>query len=184
MKIKDIIEVLIHSSPQPLSVKDIKHALDMEKSSINIDNFIKKINKEYEKLGKGYRIEKIGGGYQLLSRTDYHYYIERLQQDIKKPRFSNAALETLSIIAYKQPITRIEIEHIRGVDCSGIIKKLLEKDLIAIRGRDQGLGRALLYITSIFFLESFGLDTLNDLPTLNELTDLMDVGNNSTLNEN
>ena len=91
-------------------------------------------------------------------------------------------METLSIIAYKQPLTRIEIEHIRGVDCSGVIKNLLDKGLLAIKGRDEGLGRALLYVTTPVFLELFGLSSLKDLPTLDELTDLMDEGSHSTSN--
>ena len=91
-------------------------------------------------------------------------------------------METLSIVAYKQPLTRIEIEHIRGVDCSGVIKNLLDKDLLAIKGRDEGLGRALLYVTTPVFLELFGLSSLKDLPTLDELTELMDEGSHSTAN--
>ena len=90
-------------------------------------------------------------------------------------------METLSIIAYKQPVTRIEIEHIRGVDSSGVIKNLLDKGLISIKGRDENFGRALLYKTTPMFLELFGLDSLKDLPTLEELTDLMEAGSQSTV---
>ena len=85
-------------------------------------------------------------------------------------------MESLSIVAYKQPITRSEIDHIRGVDSSGVMKNLLEKGLITIRGRDEGLGRALLYVTTPIFLEFFGLNSLKDLPTLEELTQMMDEG--------
>ena len=181
MDIKNIIEVLIHSSTSPVSSKDITYALNNNKV-IDISKIITKINREYEKSGKGYRIEKISGGYQLLSIPDYQHYIERLQQKIRKPRFSKAAIETLSIVAYKQPLTRAEVEHIRGVDSSGVMKNLLEKGLISIKGRDQGFGRALLYITAPIFLELFGLDTLNDLPTLQELTQLINEENDATLN--
>ena len=181
MKLKNIIEVLIHSSPKPVSSKDIIYALKDIKVT-NLPKIIDEINKEYKKLNKGYRIEKIGGGYQLLSISDYHPYIERLQQETKKPRFSKASIETLSIIAYKQPLTRAEVEHIRGVDSSGVIKNLLEKGLVSIKGRDEGLGRALLYITTPIFLELFGLDSLGDLPTLEELTQLVDSETNHTSN--
>ena len=180
MDVKNIIEVLIHSSPSPLSQKDLNHVLDDKK--INLEKIIKEINKEYEKADKGLTIEKIAGGYQLLSKKEYHFYIERLLQETRKPRFSKAAMETLSIVAYKQPLTRIEIEHIRGVDCSGVIKNLLDKGLLAIKGRDEGLGRALLYVTTPVFLELFGLASLKDLPTLDELTELMDEGSRSTSN--
>tara|TARA_B100001750_G_scaffold170846_1_gene139211 strand:- start:7 stop:558 length:552 start_codon:yes stop_codon:yes gene_type:complete len=183
MNIKNIIEVLIHSSPNPVSSKDIIHSIK-EEDAINLSKIIEEINKEYKSLKKGYRIEKIGGGYQLLSIPDYHPYIERLQQETKKPRFSRAAIETLSIIAYKQPLTRLEVEHIRGVDSSGVIKNLLEKGLVSIKGRDEGLGRALLYITTPVFLELFGLDTLGDLPTLEELTQLINDGSNVNEDEN
>ena len=183
MNIKNIIEVLIHSSPNPVSSKDIIHSIK-EEDAINLSKIIEEINKEYKSLKKGYRIEKIGGGYQLLSIPDYHPYIERLQQETKKPRFSRAAIETLSIIAYKQPLTRLEVEHIRGVDSSGVIKNLLEKGLVSIKGRDEGLGRALLYITTPIFLELFGLDTLGDLPTLEELTQLINDGSNVNEDEN
>ena len=180
MDVKNIIEVLIHSSPSPLSQKDLNHVLDDKK--INLEKIINEINKEYEKAKKGLVIEKIAGGYQLLSKKEYHFYIEKLLQETRKPRFSKAAMETLSIVAYKQPLTRIEIEHIRGVDCSGVIKNLLDKGLLAIKGRDEGLGRALLYVTTPVFLELFGLSSLKDLPTLDELTELMDEGSHSTAN--
>ena len=180
MDVKNIIEVLIHSSPSPLSQKDLNHVLDDKK--INLEKIINEINKEYEKAKKGLVIEKIAGGYQLLSKKEYHFYIEKLLQETRKPRFSKAAMETLSIVAYKQPLTRIEIEHIRGVDCSGVIKNLLDKSLLAIKGRDEGLGRALLYVTTPVFLELFGLSSLKDLPTLDELTELMDEGSHSTAN--
>ena len=180
MNAKDIIEVLIHSSTKPLNQRDIDYSID-SKEPINIDDLIKGINKEYIKLKKGYRIERVSNGYQLLSLPEYHYYIERLQQNIKKPRFTKPSLETLSIIAYKQPIIKSEVEHIRGVNSSGVIKNLLEKGLITIKGRDVGIGRALLYTTTPVFLELFGLASLSDLPTLDELTQLVDTDNHSRI---
>ena len=183
MNLKNIIEVLIHSTPNPVFSKEIISVLE-EDRIVNLPKIINEINKEYAKLDKGYRIEKIGGGYQLLSLSDYHPYIEKLQKGVKKPRFSKAAIETLSIIAYKQPLTRSEVEHIRGVDSSGIIKNLLEKGLVSIKGRDEGFGKALLYITTPIFLELFGLDTLADLPTLEELSQLLNEERNPIQNEN
>tara|TARA_Y100001936_G_scaffold123400_1_gene120622 strand:+ start:547 stop:1107 length:561 start_codon:yes stop_codon:yes gene_type:complete len=179
MKIKNIIEVLIHSSPKPLKQADLNHVLSGKKK-VKLEKIIDELNRDYKKMDKGFYIEKISGGYQLLSRKEYHIYIEKLLQETRKPRFSKAAMETLSIIAYKQPITRLEIEHIRGVDSSGVVKNLLDKGLINIKGRDEGLGRALLYVTTPLFLEIFGLDSLKDLPTLDELTELMEEGSQST----
>ena len=178
MEVKDIVEVLIHSSSRPLTGKDIKYSINSDKS-IDVDKIINQINDEYEKQRKGYRVERVSNGYQLLSLPDYHFYIQRLQQNNKKPRLSKPGIETLSIIAYKQPIIRSEIEHIRGVDCSGVIKNLLEKGLVTIKGRDEGIGRALLYVTTPAFLEIFGLNSLDDLPTLEELTQLVDDSNQS-----
>ena len=182
MNVKNIIEVLIHSSPTPLSQKDLNYVLGDNKVKLN--EVVTELNKEYGKANKGFLIEKIAGGYQLLSKKEYHFYIEKLLKEVKKPRFSRAAMETLSIIAYKQPVTRAEVEHIRGVDSSGVIKNLLDKGLLGIKGRDDALGRALLYATTQTFLELFGLDSLKDLPTLDELTELMEEGNQSTLNQN
>ena len=179
MNVKNIIEVLFHSSPSPLSQKDLNHVLGDNK--IKIEDIVDEINAEYQSADKGLVIEKISGGYQLLSKKEYHFYIEKLLKEIKKPRFSSAAMETLSIVAYKQPVTRIEVEHIRGVDSSGVIKNLLDKGLLGIKGRDETLGRALLYKTTPMFLELFGLDSLKDLPTLEELTELMDEGAESTV---
>ena len=178
MNVKNIVEVLFHSTSSPLTQKDLNHVLGDNK--MKLEDIVKDINEEYENSEKGLVIEKISGGYQLLSKKEYHFYIEKLLKETKKPRFSSAAMETLSIIAYKQPVTRIEIEHIRGVDSSGVIKNLLDKGLIAIKGRDENFGRALLYKTTPMFLELFGLDSLKDLPTLEELTDLMEEGSQST----
>ena len=169
---KNIIEVLIHSSSQPLTQKSVDYAVKDKK--INLKSIVSDINQEYKESNKGYRIEKVSGGYQLLSNPEYHYFIERLSKENKKPRFSKAAMESLSIVAYKQPITRAEVDHIRGVDSSGVIRKLLEKGLISIRGRDEGLGRALLYVTTPLFLDLFGLNSTKDLPTLEELTQIME----------
>ena len=179
MNVKNIIEVLFHSTSTPLTQKVLNHVLGDNK--IKLVDIVQDINEEYENSGKGLVIEKISGGYQLLSKKEYHFYIEKLLKETKKPRFSSAAMETLSIIAYKQPVTRIEIEHIRGVDSSGVIKNLLDKGLIAIKGRDENLGRALLYKTTPMFLELFGIDSLKDLPTLEELTELMEEGSQSTV---
>jgi len=181
MNVKNIIEVLFHSSPAPLSQKELNHVLGDNK--VKLHEVVTEINQDYEKAKKGLIIEKIAGGYQLLSKKEYHFYIEKLLKEIKKPRFSRAAMETLSIVAYKQPITRAEVEHIRGVDSSGVIKNLLDKGLLVIKGRDDALGRALLCATTPMFLELFGLDSLKDLPTLDELTELMEEGNHSTLNQ-
>ena len=113
---------------------------------------------------------------ELLSLPEYHLYIQRLFNRGKSVKLSRPALETLAIIAYKQPLLRLEIESIRGVECSGVIKTLIEKELVTIKGRDGGMGRALLYGTTQRFLELFGLNHLSDLPKLKEIELLMNNG--------
>ena len=140
------------------------------------------MNSDYTNEGKGLKIEKVAGGYQLLSHSEYHLYIQRLLNKSKKIKLSRPALEALSIIAYKQPITRVEIESIRGVECGGVIKTLIERELVTIKGRDGGMGRALLYGTSQRFLELFGLNQLSDLPKLKEIDLLINDGEIATEN--
>jgi len=114
----------------------------------------------------------VAGGYQLLTHPEYELWVRRLLNKSGRLVLSQAALEALSIIAYKQPISRVEVEAIRGVDCSGVIKNLLGKKLIRIKGRAQGPGRPLLYGTTDKFLEAFGLGKLSDMPRLAEIKEL------------
>lgn len=176
---KKLIEVLLFSSPEPLTQVKLNQIL-FDGESIDLKSTIELLNLDYTKEGKGLKIEKISGGYQLLSHSEYHLYIQRLFSKGKKVRLSRAALETLSIITYKQPMTRIEIESIRGVECGGVIKTLIERELVTIKGRDVGMGRALLYGTTQRFLEVFGLNHLSDLPKLKEIDLLMGDGENPT----
>ena len=174
MKLKNIIEVLIHSSPTPVTSKDISHVLN-NKNAIDLSKIIKEINKEYQNLGKGYRIEKISGGYQLLSIPDYHPYIERLQQKIRKPRFSRAAIETLSIIAYKQPLTRGEVEDIverRTIEMSRSGIKPSGINEMSIRYQ-KAFKIALQWINNYVNLEfrSLGSYTRGDLDSIAERED-------------
>ena len=126
-------------------------------------------------------IRSVAGGYQLVTRSEYEVWIRRLLNKEGRLKFSSAALDTLAIIAYKQPINRYEIEAIRGVDSSGVLKTLLNRNIIKIKGRDTGPGRPLLYKTTNKFLEHFGLNRLSDMPKLKEVTELLDA--DSTLGE-
>ena len=177
-EIKRIIEALLFASPEPLSQKKINEIFTP--NTPNLKRFIEKLNNQYTKEDHSFEIKSIAGGFQLVSKPEYEIYIRRMLNKSGKISLSVAAMDCLAIIAYKQPITRLEIEHIRGVDSSGVVKNLLDKGLIIIKGRDEGLGRALLYTTTALFLEIFGLDSLKDLPTLDELTELMEEGNHST----
>ncbi len=162
-----IIEALLFSSDKPLSVKDINDCVpDSDKSEIR--NALKILQHDYEVLERSFILKEVAQGYQFRSRPEYGSYILRMFQ--KTPnRLSRAAMETLAIIAYKQPILRNEIERLRGVDVGGIIKTLMEKELIKIMGRKELPGRPLVYGTTKRFLEVFDLKDLSSLPKLKEI---------------
>ena len=122
----------------------------------------------------GIEILSVAGGYQIRTKPEHDIYVRRLLNKTGQLHLSQAALETLSIIAYKQPISRSDIEAIRGVDCAGVLKTLLKKTLIKIRGRDEGPGRPLMYATTDEFLQAFGLSRLADLPKLKEVAELLE----------
>ncbi len=169
--LKLIVEALLFASDKPLNAKDIQGILP--DSDINsIKSALRTLKYEYEAMGRSFQLLEVAGGYQFRSRAIYGPYILRMYQ--KSPaRLSKAALETLAIIAYRQPIIRQEIEKIRGVDSGGIIRSLLEKDLIRIMGRKKVPGRPILYGTTKRFLEVFNLRHIDDLPRLKEIKSLI-----------
>jgi segregation and condensation protein B len=165
--LKLIIEALLFASDRPLSVKDIREWLP-DADPANIRSALKVLKYEYEAFGRSFRLRDVGGGYQFRSHSEYGPYILRMLQSTPA-RISRAALETLAIVAYKQPIIRYEIEKIRGVDSGGILRNLLEKGLIRIMGRKDLPGRPLIYGTTRRFLEVFDLDSIGSLPKLKEI---------------
>ena len=172
---KKLVEVLLFTSPEPLTQFKLNQIL-FDGENVDLEETIQLINNDYLNQNKGLKIEKISGGYQLLSHPEYHLYIQRLFNKSNKVKLSHPALEALSIIAYKQPFTRIEVESIRGVECGSVIKTLIERGLVTIKGRDGGVGRALLYGTTQTFLKIFGLNHVSDLPKLKEIDMLMNEG--------
>tara|TARA_B100000035_G_C21007808_1_gene558142 strand:- start:747 stop:1373 length:627 start_codon:yes stop_codon:yes gene_type:complete len=167
-----IIESLLFASPDPLSQKLLNQVFDKPTPSIN--EAVKRLNQFYLKYDKPYYVDNIAGGYQLVTKSEFDIWIRRLLGRSNKLILSSAALDALAIIAYKQPIGRYDIEAIRGVDSSAVIKTLLSKNLIMIRGRGDGPGRPLLYSTTKLFLEKFGLSRLSDMPKLKEVSDLIE----------
>lgn len=170
---KRIVEALLFATPEPLTQQQI--TMVFETYPPDLSEIIADLREEYETQQHAFKILDIAGGYQLASRSEYETWIRRLLTKSGRLILSQAALETVSIIAYKQPISRVEIESIRGVDCSAVLKNLLSKNLIRIRGRDEGPGRPLLYGTTDRFLEYFGLDKLSDMPKLAEINELADA---------
>jgi segregation and condensation protein B len=130
------------------------------------------LNESYQAEGRGFRIEEISGGYQLRTLPELAVYVQQLEP-VPPLRMSRAGLETLAIIAYKQPVTRAEVEHVRGVDAGPLLRGLLERRLVRIAGHREVPGRPILYATTPRFLEIFGLATLSDLPTLREIEELL-----------
>jgi segregation and condensation protein B len=162
------VEALIFSSPQPISPTEIQLCLNemfgAEVPFSDIEGAVAALELRYTSEDYTFGIYHHAGGYQFLTKPAYQASIGILLKQKSKKRLSTAALETVSIIAYKQPVTKSEIEQIRGVNCDYAIQKLLEKELIAIRGKADSVGRPLLYGTSNKFMEYFGISSLRDLP--------------------
>jgi segregation and condensation protein B len=169
---RDLLEALIFSSPDPLNSERLSELLDMPVPAVR--DLIGILNSDYTEQGRSFEIQSLAGGWQLVSRRRYAYLIRRLLKARVRPRLSRAALETLSVIAYKQPVTKGEIEALRGVKSDGVVRTLLERQLIKICGRSDAVGRPLLYRSTREFLEIFGLNSVDDLPRLKEMKDLIE----------
>lgn len=165
--IKPILESLIFVSDSPLTIDYLCQILPEFNKEAILEG-IRQIRDEYERDSKGLEIVEIAGGYQFRTKPKFSQWIVRLKK-VKPVKLSRSALETLAIIAYRQPITRPAIEEIRGVDSGWVIRNLLEKGLIKITGRKDIPGRPIIYGTTKAFLEIFGLNTLSDLPPLKEI---------------
>jgi segregation and condensation protein B len=167
------IEALIFCSEQSISIDEIAASLklsyDWDLSDEQILNALETIREKYASEDFPFYLEEISEGYQFLSKKEFHATISALIQHKAKKKLSVAQMETLSIIAYKQPITKSEVEHIRGVNCDYAIHKLLEKDMISISGKSEGAGRPVLYSTSKNFMDYFGIQNPKDLPQLKDL---------------
>lgn len=178
---KDIIrniEAIIYASEDGITPQDIKHvlqeALAIEISKDELQNLIDKIIIKHQDEGEVLELKVINNSYQFLTKSAYHETINQLQLHRDKKKLSQAALETLAIIAYRQPITKLEIEQIRGVSCDYSVQRLLEKKLIQIAGKSDSIGKPLLYSTSAQFMNHFGINGVRDLP---QLKDIVSVDN-------
>ncbi len=172
-EVKSIIEALLFASPDPLNQAKVNTVFNPE--TYVLKDIINALNKQYLKEQHAFEIQQVAGGFQLVSKKEYEVFIRRMLSKSGKLTLSNAALDCLAIIAYRQPISRYEIEAVRGVDSSGVIKTLLGRELIKIKGRDSGPGRPLLYKTTNKFLEYFGINRLSDLPKLKEISELIEA---------
>jgi len=168
--IKHIVESLLFVADEPLTMERFKKIITHAETQ-QIRGALTDLKAEYEQRLGGFFLDEVAGGFQIRTRPEYTEWIKRLVQP-RPLRLSKAALETLVIIAYKQPIIRSDIEHLRGVDCGGVLRVLLERKLIRVLGRREIAGRPLIYATTKHFLEVFDLKSLRDLPTPKEIEDL------------
>ncbi len=175
--LKNIIESILFVAEKPLTVATIKNVLDFADTQ-EVREVLQTLADEYNARGGGFHLRKIAGGWQMRSRPEYRQWITRMIQTNPR-RLSKAALETLSIVAWNEPIIRSEIEQIRGVDSGGVLRLLLDRKLVRILGRREIPGRPLIYATTKFFLEMFDLNTIKDLPTIKEVEELEKSGESS-----
>lgn len=174
--LKNIVESIIFASQEEISSKQIKEILDsfkIESKVAEIEEIIEALNIEYLNNDNAFEIIKIAGGYQYATRKKFAHFIGKLYTETQRKKLSPSAIETLAIIAYKQPITRSDIEFIRGVNVDYIVNSLLERDLISIKGRAGGPGRPILYGTTNNFLKVLGLNSIEDLPKLREINEIL-----------
>lgn len=168
--LKNIIESLLFVAEEPLPVEKLRAIIETADNK-KIRTALQALAEDYGQRGGGFWLQEVAGGWQIRTRPEYHEWIKRMLQPAPQ-RLSKAALETLAVIAYKQPIIRADVEHIRGVDCGGVLRQLLERKLIRVLGRREIAGRPLIYATTKLFLEMFDLKDLNDLPTPKEIAEL------------
>ncbi len=182
------IEAVIFASPQAISLQQITSCLEksMEQpfDEAEILEYLVLLQNRYQDEAFGFELSNISGGYQYMTKGAYHHIVGILLRENSKKRLSRVALETLAIIAYKQPVTKTELEKIRGVSCDYALQKLLEKELVDIAGRAEGPGRPLLYVTTEKFMDYFGLSSLQGLPKPKEFETIQNqIGEMAALEE-
>ena len=170
-ELKAILEALIFASPEPLTPKAIFKLLDTEPKE-DVQRALEDLKRDYDRPG-GLQIVEVAGGYQIVTRPDLHEWVRRLFHERTTQKLTVQALETLAVIAYRQPITAAEITDVRGVNTSGVLNTLLERHLIKIVGRKQVVGRPFMYATTKEFLIRFGLNDLSDLPKVEDMAEAL-----------
>ncbi len=165
-----VIEAALLAADEPLTLRRLAAAAGLLDNA-EVRRLVERLQALYQSDGSAFQVEELAGGFQLLTRPEYHPWLARLRRAGNELRLSAAARETLAIVAYRQPITRADVESIRGVQSADMLHQLMEKGLVRIAGRDESLGRPVLYGTTRKFLQTFGLRNLRDLPQAQELVD-------------
>jgi len=169
--LRSVIEALLFASVKPLAVEQIRTVLETIEPA-EIRKVLEELKSEYEHSNRGIRIAEIAGGFRMITAPDYASFLKKLFKERRVERLSKPGLETLAIIAYKQPVTKLEVESLRSVNIDGVLKGLIEKNLVRISGRKKATGRPYVFGTTSQFLEYFGLKSLEDLPKIEEFSEL------------
>ncbi|MBO6795337.1 MAG: SMC-Scp complex subunit ScpB [Balneolaceae bacterium] len=177
-RLTSVIEALIFASEEPISADKIRDIIVEQEEQIEINeetvqDFIDKLNERYDEMGLSFRIQPLAGGYTFATQPKFHYWLSVFQHQNAYRKLSQSAIETLAIIAYRQPITKPEVDQIRGVDSGYVIRQLMEKALIEVSGRSDSPGKPLLYRTTRHFLRHFGLNSVNELPKPREIEEIL-----------
>jgi segregation and condensation protein B len=179
---KQILEAVLFASDQPVGLSTLVDVLG-DRDASEVAALLAEMGREYDASERGVTLSEIAGGYQILSRKECAPWVERMLRARRKVRLSKAALEALAIVAYRQPITKVEIDSIRGVDSAGVLHTLLERNLVTIKGRSKSVGRPLLYATTPDFLSYMGLRDLEELPELKELGPVLEERERAAMTE-
>lgn len=171
-ELKYVLEALLFASDRPLQTEEMKNAFEAgQVASEDIREALLSLAHDYAQQNRGFMLKEIAGGWQILTHDRFSTYLKRFYQAREKKKLSPASLETLSVVAYKQPVTKADIEFVRGVNVDGPLRTLLEKNLVKIAGRKEVPGRPLLYGTTKEFLSHFGLNSIRELPPLSEFSE-------------
>lgn len=177
-RLSSVIEALIFASDEPIPSEKIRSIIVEQEEQIEIDSktveaFIDKLNERYDEMGLSFRIQPLAGGFTFATLPKYHFWLSVFQHQNAFRKLSQSAIETLAIVAYRQPITKPEVDQIRGVDSGYIIRQLMEKTLIEVFGRSDSPGKPLLYRTTKHFLRHFGLNDVSELPKPREIDEIL-----------
>lgn len=177
-RLSAVIEALIFASSEPIPAAKIRDIIveneeQIEISEETVNDFVDRLNQRYDENGFSFRIQKMGGGYTFATQSKYHYWLSIFQHENAYRKLSQSAIETLAIVAYRQPVTKPEVDQIRGVDSGYIIRQLMEKALIEVSGRADSPGKPLLYKTSRHFLQHFGINSVDELPKPREIDEIL-----------
>jgi len=170
---QQIVEALLFASDGPLAGKKIREIVPEIGAEKDLKKIMALLDEMYQKNNQALKVIELAGGYQIVTREELSTWIVQLYKNRSRSRLTRKGLETLSIIAYKQPIAKAEIESIRGVSSDGVIRTLIERNLVTVKGRKKAPGNPLIYGTTNYFLEFFGLKSLKDLPTIKEIDELL-----------